>query len=251
MDVAVLVPVYAENPSPKELKCFLNNCKVLSNRPIFLVAPESLNVMAYNYAGVKTECFKPEFFKGIAGYNRLMLSEEFYDRFKDYKYILICQLDVFVFKDDLDYWVKSDFDFVGAPWIDRFFNVLTYVAVKTNIFKALKLLFSTRKINNCVGNGGFSLRKTNTFLQSLREHKAEVEKWPANEDFYYSFFAKVNGKALKVPDYKNATRFSIELKPKKLRNIIAPELPMGIHAWERYDKNFWKATLKQHGYEFE
>lgn len=250
-DVAVVVPVYQKEPKEKELACFVNNCKIFKNRHIYLAAPEGLNLETYHKiaSDLKVELFKPEYFNSIKGYNRLMLSDDFYSRFKSYKFILICQLDVFAFKDDLDRWIIKDYDYVGAPWVDRFLNIFTYVAVKTNISKALKLIFSSRKINNSVGNGGFSLRKTDAFLKSLMASRSEADQWPANEDFYWSFFAQLNHKPFHVPNYIEAAEFCIELKPAKMIKLLNNKLPMGLHAWERYDKEFWNATLKQHRYE--
>ena len=249
-EVAVIIPVYQEVPGPEEMNCFQNNCKLLSRYPIFLVGPEGLNVQAYNIQpGIQTEFFPSGYFKGIRGYNRLMLSKEFYQRFENYKYILICQLDVFVFKDELNFWCQLNYDYIGAPWIQRQFRILSYVAVKTGFKNALKMLF-TRSISNCVGNGGFSLRKIRAFSDSLKQYKNDAVSWPANEDFYWSFFAKIEGKPLSMPDYKMASKFSIEVKPKKLLRLNNNELPMGIHAWGKYEPEVWKTILKQHGYEY-
>ena len=46
----------------------------------------------------------------------LMLSPFFYESFLDFKYVLIHQLDVFIFKDELNYWCNQNYDYIGAPW---------------------------------------------------------------------------------------------------------------------------------------
>jgi hypothetical protein len=48
-----------------------------------------------------------------------MLSIDFYKRFRDYKFILIYQLDAYVFRDELEYWCEQDYDFIGAPLIEN------------------------------------------------------------------------------------------------------------------------------------
>ena len=63
------------------------------------------------------ETFDPAYFTSIQGYNRLLLSTEFYQRFLGSAYLLICQLDVFVFRDELAGWVARGYDYVGAPWV--------------------------------------------------------------------------------------------------------------------------------------
>lgn len=44
-----------------------------------------------------------------------MLSAEFYDRFAAYEYVLIYQLDAFVFADRLAEFCQMGYDYIGAP----------------------------------------------------------------------------------------------------------------------------------------
>lgn len=62
-----------------------------------------------------------------------MLTKEFYLRFRQWEYLLIYQLDAYVFQDELMDWCNKGYDYIGAPF--------------------LKL---NREVdwNNC-GNGGF------------------------------------------------------------------------------------------------
>lgn len=53
------------------------------------------------------------------GYNRLMLSEDLYSAFSNYEYILICQSDAYIFRDELKEWCEAGYDYVGAPWLRR------------------------------------------------------------------------------------------------------------------------------------
>ncbi len=55
---------------------------------------------------------------GIAGYNRMMLSAEFYETYRAYEYILICHADAWVFRNDLSAWCRRGFDCVAAPGFD-------------------------------------------------------------------------------------------------------------------------------------
>lgn len=45
---------------------------------------------------------------GIAGYNQMMLSREFYQLFNDTEYLLICHTDAWIFRDELEDWCKKD-----------------------------------------------------------------------------------------------------------------------------------------------
>ena len=66
------------------------------------------------------ERFNEIFFANMSGYNHLMLDTDFYNRFRDYKYILIHQTDAFLFKPDLLYWCNKNYDYIGAPWLNPY-----------------------------------------------------------------------------------------------------------------------------------
>ena len=92
--------------------------------PIALVAPEGLDLTAYlpperqEARPIHVVRFDPGFFRSTDTYSRLLLSAGFYQAFASYEFILIHQLDVFVFRDELADWCARGYDYVGAPWID-------------------------------------------------------------------------------------------------------------------------------------
>ena len=150
--VAVIIPIYRTNLSKTE-QMSLNQCvKVLGDFDIVFVKPKKLNSTSINFDGkIKAESFPVKYFKNLYGYNSLMLAEDFYRRFLDYKYILIYQLDAFVFKNELISWCNKGYDYLGAPWI---------ASPNTNFKKFFGLFDSKRKkerqkIFFKVGNGGF------------------------------------------------------------------------------------------------
>jgi hypothetical protein len=86
--------------------------------PNCLVQPEGLeNDYHKKYSNISVESFPKRYFENIEGYNELLLSASFYERFLDTKYILIYQLDAFFFKDELQEWCDRGYDYIGAPWI--------------------------------------------------------------------------------------------------------------------------------------
>jgi hypothetical protein len=72
--------------------------KVLKSQIVF-VQPEGLenDYITKKYSNISVESFPKRYFENIEGYNELLLSASFYERFLDTKYILIYQLDAFVF----------------------------------------------------------------------------------------------------------------------------------------------------------
>jgi len=243
-DIVVVIPVYKTALEPEEMAYYFHNCKVLKNYAITLVAPKGMDVDAYQKENnISVEYFPAYYFENISAYNKLMLSIEFYNRFENFKYILICQTDVFIFKDKLLDWCNKGYDYIGAPWVNKAFFLFQYVLVKMGIRYALQMLFS-HNIFNAVGNGGLSLRKVSTFLDVLATN-SEALQWTANEDFFWSFFAKTRGRSLSRPSATEAALFSIEVNPGKLMKKQNNQLPMGIHAWERYSPGFWKDYIAE------
>ena len=212
-----------------------------------IISPNGLDLHSYEINHkVRVEYFEPYFFEGIKGYNQLLLSEHFYQRFSDYKYIFIYQLDALIFKDDLQCWIKKDFDYVGAPWYGRRLWIFLDITVKNSIFTALKLLF-LKSFRNAVGNGGVSLRKVDFFLNTIRQHQDMITNWKSNEDYYWSFFASSNGKNLKKPDAKEAVNFCIETNPGKAFRYLNDDVPFAVHAWEKYEREKWWSILEKRG----
>ena len=149
MSVAIVIPVYKTHLEPYEITS-LNQCyRILINHSIFFVTSDSLSLNNYPLPAQGVRRFKDDYFKDISGYNRLMLSAEFYESFKNYDFILLYQLDAFVFRDELPYWCQLDYDYIGAPWF-------------TDEPDGSKKIWR-------IGNGGFSLRKVQTFLECLNQ----------------------------------------------------------------------------------
>lgn len=98
-EVCIVIPIYKVEPSISETESLRQCFRVLGKHAICLVTPEDLNLYWYNdiiegaftNQNWKVEYFEKSYFISIKGYNSLMLSEKFYERFKEFKYILIYQ----------------------------------------------------------------------------------------------------------------------------------------------------------------
>jgi hypothetical protein len=246
-EVAIVIPVYKNEPSETEILSYRQCTNVLGNNDIVIVTSPEVNLSAYLeiYPDFKVEYFDSSYFQSIEGYNKLMLSKMFYSRFVDYKYILVHQLDAFVFKDDLKKWTKKSYDYIGAPWmkfsIQLFFSVLLHVSIR----EAIKV-FTKKMLRKPVGNGGFSLRKVSASIEAIDENQKLLSKWNANEDYFWSYYATNNGRSLKKPSKEEAINFAIETSPKKAFRYLKSNLPFGVHAWETYDSDFWKMIIQEH-----
>ncbi len=100
-------------------------CKILHPYDIYFVTHSEIDVEEYKYKTgkklrIKRINFNKSYFENIEGYNRLLLSFEFYNTFKAYNYILITQLDVFIFSDQLPHFTNLSYDYIGAPWFEDY-----------------------------------------------------------------------------------------------------------------------------------
>lgn len=263
--VTVVIPVYKEHIADHEQISLRQSCKVLSGYPVTFVAPDSLAIEAYlpYFHQFRIERFGDHYFSGIEGYNRLMTSSLFYERFRDFRFILIYQLDAFVFRDELSYWCRENYDYIGAPWLEppvtgtflekMLFRYRCFTDYKSNRKQPGTILPVTTQFYNRVGNGGFSLRKVKRMTEICEQMKTEIDHYCANdhhyfnEDVFWSLEVNRKKKKLRIPDHKTALRFSIEGNPEYAMEINKGRLPFGCHAWDVY-AGFWRPVFKDLGY---
>ncbi|MDR0769385.1 MAG: hypothetical protein LBE71_05735 [Dysgonamonadaceae bacterium] len=240
--VKVIIPVYKNNLNNDEALSLQQCCKILSRYPIVIVKPESLDISAIirEYPSLGTENFDDHFFRNIEGYNELMVSPLFYERFLDCEYILIYQLDAYVFRDELEDWCCKSYDYIGAPWIRRE-KSLQNCWLFRKLYRGPKAI---RLYDDCLynaGNGGFSLRRTHLFYEIVCT--AENVTDPVPEDIFWSRIMR-NDKH-RVPDYKEALLFSFDRYPAECFQITG-KIPFGCHAWNRKKMyRFWKNIIKR------
>jgi hypothetical protein len=262
--VTVIIPFYRADISAYEAIAIEQCYKVLSNYPIIAIKPQSLVLPAevQKYPFTKILSFDDSFFKGIGGYNALMLSASFYKEFLDYEYMLIHQLDAFVFDDRLSYWCNQHYDYIGAPWLKDCDHPDIIKTVKSTIQYYFHTRYNIQKngkptryqYENRVGNGGFSLRRVNKFYEQCLLRKAEIDTYLAvgdhhfNEDGFWSVEVNRKSKKLNIPGYKTGIKFSVEFAPERAIRLNDNELPFGCHAWDRY-ADFWRPYFKRYGYD--
>lgn len=223
---AVLIPVYREKLTELEGISLRQAVTILKAHDIYLIMPELLHI--HTGYELNEERFPNGYFDSVHSYNRLMLSTEFYERFSRYKYILIYQLDAFVFSDRLEYFCSMGYDYIGAPWIDGAF----YYRDSGHMFWH-------------VGNGGLSLRRVGSFINALRSSQELLVNNRVNEDL---IFSALGGESFHVAPESAALEFSFEMNVRECYERNGRRLPFGCHAWHKYDLPFWKPWIEGYGY---
>jgi hypothetical protein len=263
--VAVVVPISNRAElTPEEQISKRHLFHLLGKYNKYLVLPKSLRV---ELSGFKYKRFDDKFFGSAAAHSKLLLSPAFYNAFKDYQYILIYHLDALVFSDKLEQWCEADYDFIGPPWIKH--EEAPY--------------HGNPLYEGKVGNGGFSLRRVESFLKVINSSKyfvnpseywslnyasepwhvklanypkkllkglkvfnnarREISMYGKNEESFWATRAKHYSPLFRIPSVEVALRFGFECVPKYCFEKNNYTLPFGCHAWHKYDREFWEPYL--------
>lgn len=266
MDNIIVVPVYKKDIDKWEEISFRRCCEVLGQYKITLVTHIQCDCTIYDKIAAEyqvtlaKEYFSINYFENIAAYNRLMLSGEFYHRFLNYKYMLIYQLDAYVFADQLDYWCDKEYDYIGAPWFTDYLSVkdggllwkvgngglsLRKVSTMYRIFGNKGALLSFSQLWNLKNNIKSSwVRKLCTTIVRSLGYKNSIEfykkDYPENEDVFICQYLEELGVQILIPEPEEAMFFAFENSPSYLFALTNGKLPFACHAWKRYEyDSFW------------
>lgn len=262
--VVVVIPIHSENPSAFELISFQQCFKVLENHPIRIIAPKGLNIEKYK---VVVPVFEVIYIHSIwqssvEKYNKLKLSQFFYKLFDEYQFLLTYELDAFVFKDELSNWCNKGYDYIGAPWFKGYENPTNeFLGVGNSGFslrniksmkKAIRRVYIKEAANFYLGKKNKISLKLSTQLNYLLIYFGENYTIQnvnhINEDAFIAqrIASKINN--FKIAPVSEGLKFSFEVKPKYLYKMNNDSLPMGCHAWWKYDLNFWRPFIQDFGY---
>lgn len=227
-ECCIVIPVYKKNPVFFEQASLMQCVRILGQKhDICLVAPFGLDLSGYTSLcpgyKFKTKRLSKGFFDSIGTYNQLCKRWEFYDAFNEYQYMLIYQLDCWVFSDNLEYFISLGYDYIGAPWFE----------IDTEKNEA--------RVTQC-GNGGFSLRRIDKFIEVCKKHHDAAENDSLPEDV---FFSKNCENEIKVSPVDVGREFSFEVGSVLLFKMNGEKLPMGCHKPFLFQfKEFWKDYIK-------
>lgn len=252
--VKIVIPVYTETLSGRADRSLRQTIKVLGHYPITLLVPSDLNIteLQQTYSINDFTRVSPHWLgrRGIAGYNEMMLSREFYEMFSDYDYILICQTDAWIFRDELAQWCDAGYDYVAAPWPKRkFYNravVRLWLALRRRLLVSDKRILRQQGFNK-VGNGGLSLRRVEAFIKACDRHAEVIEIFKHkrgmlyNEDWFWSIIPQ----EMHYPTLNEALGFSFDIRPQMCYELAGGRLPFGCHGWyKKRNIEFWKPIIE-------
>ncbi len=251
--VTVVIPLYKEVLPILELKILENNLEKLENYRVVFVVPHTLDLSQFfeqmgrddfEIIRVTDEWLGRK--NGISGYNRMMLSSDFYKLFSDCEYILICHTDAYIFRDELEDWCNKGFDCVAAPWVKRpiynFPIIWAYMWIRRKLCSSY-LHHLKQEVYGRIGNGGLSLRKVESFVAAAQKYRDEIDFFNKNNHHLYheDVFWALIPKEFSYPNQFEAMKFSMDTNPKYCYNVNGKKLPFGCHGLTRRRLySFWK-----------
>lgn len=263
--VTVVVPTHLPEPTALGKVSLAQTLSVLGRHPITFVVPDTLDVSWYeDFCRGKADIhFQRIAWRGIDEFGELMLSPQFFERFVDYEYILVCHLDAFVFKDDLADWCRQGYDYIGSV----IYNTAWEQGVplsrrKARVNDALRKLLRTRP-TEYLANGGFALKRVRTFLEMTSRFRYYIKGYTSiaiargrgiwEDLFVLRHFSRLSDNFM-IPPRSIAQRFGAEyvdydeqLLP--FGNGDAQNLPFGVHGWIQFQPEYWKPIIRQYGHD--
>ncbi len=259
--VCVVIPTHTSTPTKNQLLAFKQCFDVLKNHSIKVLIPHELNLDAYYKVVPSFEIISIErnWLTSVKNYNALKKNYFFYKLFAEYQFLLTYELDAFVFRDELNFWVDKGQDYIGAPWFEGWHepNINSQVIGVGNsgfslrtIQKSLLILKRISKIksiyrwslckhNNILFNSIMFLFSGYFKLLSLRYLERIINLNDDNEDYFWCMLVDKSFRDYYIAPVNEAIKFSFEANPSLLYKINNNELPFGCHAWERYEPEFW------------
>lgn len=235
----VVIPVYKQKLSQFEKDNLRNTViKLKDSYDICIIGPNSLKVSSlskeFNYK-FQYKKYKNSIFKSKESYSLLLESIDFYDTFSDWEYMLLVQLDVWIFgtAKDLEKFFIYNYAYIGAPWSKKY--IMTAFGIDDEF----------------CGNGGLSLRNTSKMMNILSNSNINAEKYITVEDQYISYMI-YNDNEYDICLVDIALQFSIDNEPEYWHKRLGDmKYPFGVHMGKKEFREYWSSYIERSAIEYD
>ena len=238
----LVTPTHNAQISEVEIFMLKNSLNHHKNVDHFFCIPDNIPSSFFRRNFPKSTILKlsSKNFESLQSYNRLLLNSSFYEMFTDFTFLAILQLDSVLMKN-IEPIIDMNFDYVGAPWRKN---------IRVSIFKN-KMHGNNKRLiwlpyrNVQVGNGGLSIRRTDSMIQitekkSTMSFGSDALSGYQNEDFVISYLCKRFN--LNVPNHLLAETIFIE----EYLSTNSHEIePFGYHALEKFDSKKYSELVRK------
>ena len=245
MKLAIVVPCHKSSLTKKEFFSLSTIKKYLHHYDKYLVSPKKISISLRNFKNIKLNNSE---FDSINSYSKLCLKKYFYEIFSKYDYILICQLDVIILNNNIQYWCDKKFSYIGAPtvhkypinkkpWRLKFFcnggcslrNVKDFL----NVFNSKKIMLPYNKYTIQALLKPKKIKKfLDLYIQSNKfNNKTEyfLNNFYLNEDVFWTYFAILFNKDFKLPSLTDCLSFAFDGQPEFNFKKNNYSLPFALH----------------------
>ena len=287
VNCCIVIPIYRPTLTWVERAAVLNTCKLLSGFSLRIICPDGLDLYShmpellaemrqYNN-DVDILQLESKFFASTHTYNQLLLSPSFYRLFLRWQYMLIAQIDAWIFSPRLAPWLAKAYSYVGAPWrtipnlppgiacppeavgngglslrrVRDHYAVLSSWRFRCSPVLGIQELlvahpplqnFSWRKPLPSIAKAINRVRLILMRLTSWRNSLAYFCRCGLNEDLVFGLLVPRIFVGFLVPDPAMAAHFALDANPDFFygRYFSSDCLPFGCHAWEKSYGQFWQ-----------
>ena len=261
--VCVVIPVHKASPTNAEILSLQACARQLASYDCYLVFPQGLDISAYTSVFTKLlpKPVEPQWLESIEAYNRMKMQLSFYNLFSNYSHMLTYELDAYIFSADLKAARAFEFDFIGAPFFEGYWEAKS----DAKFIPGCNSGFSVRNIQSCINVLSAMkkyrihwrlyklflapVRRLRLWLNNLTNYNYEVfitgrfafyfDNFHINEDVVWTEVVPKLFPDFKIADPAAALAFSFEYNLPRSLQLNDGKLPLGCHAWDKH-REFWK-----------
>ncbi|WP_439580852.1 DUF5672 family protein [Dyadobacter bucti] len=178
--VSVIVPILNPQINPTEEKLLHHCLEILNNYPLIFVTYEGadLSIIKEHNENIDVVQFPKTYFQTRQDLSRLLLTEDFYERFNWAEFLLIHELNSWIVKDELYYWCKQGYDYLRAAPVHADLDKRTDGIIP----RILGLKEPDKQaVGNAYNDNGLYLCRIERMVETLKSKKREAYRYRHNE----------------------------------------------------------------------
>jgi hypothetical protein len=177
--VSVIVPILNPQIDPTEEKLLHHCLETLNNYPLIFVTYEGadLSIIKEHNPDIDVIQFPKTYFQTRQDLSRLLLTEDFYERFNWAEFLLVHELNSWIVRDELYYWCKQGYDYLRAAPVyaaeNKFDSIVPRILGLKNTEK--------QAIGNAYNGNGLYLCRIERMVETLKSKKRDAYQYRHNE----------------------------------------------------------------------